>query len=332
MLHLSAWVLPVYALTSGIYGWMTGGKFKNTTFIYSVSGYAISFLIHPNFPNNIFYSYLNGILVPWYAISGGVLELGAEFFPLTTRDILFRYPAIPAILVFLGITRYLLPVHTVRNTGHWMLASLIFGIFALFSVRNVTHLYPILIIFAALAASDFGSAMKTQEAEIRDRIKSVIIPAAVLVFIAAGWITINYLNLMFVSDTVYSRHFENMANVIRSRIPLGSRIFHSNWSDSQYLIGMAPEYEYYVTLDPIYMYSYNRFLYGEYRDISFGKTKDPYSLLINDFGTYYGYAGKNYFNSLIGQIRGDKRFEIIAEDSLGILFRLIPEKSADAGN
>jgi hypothetical protein len=123
-----------------------------------------------------------------------------------------------------------------------------------------------------------------------------------------------------------------MANVIKSLIPPGSRIFHSNWSDSQYLIGFAPEYEYYVTLDPIYMYSYNKPLYEEYRNISFGRTKDPYTQLINDFGTYYGYAGKNYFTGLIDQIRRDDRFSIITEDSIGVLFRLLPEKAAEGKN
>ena len=106
-------------------------------------------------------------------------------------------------------------------------------------------------------------------------------------------------------------------------VPEKELIFHANWSDSQYLIGLNPKDDYFVTLDPVYMYNKNPELYKIYRDVSFGRTMNPYAVLKDTFKVKYGYAGKNYFNSLIEQIRKDSHFTILAEDQFGVIFKLI---------
>ena len=70
------------------------------------------------------------------------------------------------------------------------------------------------------------------------------------------------------------------------------------------------------------MYNKNPELYKIYRDVSFGNTPDPYTVLKNTFNVKYGYAGKNYFNGLVEQIRKDTRLTILAEDGFGIIFKL----------
>ena len=99
-------------------------------------------------------------------------------------------------------------------------------------------------------------------------------------------------------------------------------MFHANWSDSQYFIGLNPDNDYYVTLDPIYMAYYDRKLYNLYRDVAFGRAPDPYDALKNTFRTNYGFAGKNLFGGLIRQVREDRRFTILGENDFGVVFRL----------
>jgi hypothetical protein len=70
------------------------------------------------------------------------------------------------------------------------------------------------------------------------------------------------------------------------------------------------------------MFYYDRQLYNLYRDVAFGRTKDPYDVLKNTLHANYGYAGKNYFGGLIEQIRQDSRFKMMGEDSLGVVFKL----------
>jgi len=71
------------------------------------------------------------------------------------------------------------------------------------------------------------------------------------------------------------------------------------------------------------MYKYDPELYKLYRDVSFGRTSDPYPVLKERFKVKYGYIGKNYFSALINQIRADPRFTILAEDNFGVIFRII---------
>ncbi|MBU1148316.1 MAG: hypothetical protein KKD11_08185, partial [Candidatus Omnitrophica bacterium] len=91
---------------------------------------------------------------------------------------------------------------------------------------------------------------------------------------------------------------------------------------SQYFIGLNPDNDYFVTLDPVYMYKWNPELYKLYRDVSFGNTDNPYAILKNKFKVKYGYVGKNYFSGLIEQIKADSRFTILTEDNFGIIFTL----------
>jgi hypothetical protein len=331
MVHLSAWILPVYTIIYSIYLWITGEDKKDqkiNIILPAVSGYIVSFFLHPNFPNNIFYTFINGILVPWYATRGGVLELGAEFFPINTQDILFRYPFIFPIFGSVIFINLVYP-YKVRNvTRGWGIAVLLLSIFAIISLRNITHLYPILIIFTGLYFTDAIAMLKNLSPVFNDRIKSIAIPMFIISLIFGVYKTVGTIKMYLYSDSVYAYHFSQMANVFTKYIPPGSRIFHSNWSDSQYFIGMAPQYEYYVTFDPVYMYSYNQNLYTLYRQLSFGQTQDPYVVLKDNFQTEYGYVGKNYFSALINQIRLDQRFTILAEDELGLVFSM-PQKPTE---
>lgn len=320
MTHLSAWVLPVYAVMYAVYGWISSGKLPYKVVLASVGGYALSFLLHPNFPNNVFYAYINGILVPWYAITGGVLELGAEFFPITTRDLATRYPAyilggasVPLVLPYLRNSHR-------REIAGWGTATVIFALFGMVSQRNLTHLYPVAVIFLMIVAESSAKSMKEAPKLMADRLRSVLVPVLLAGLAVCGYLTLSIVRIMLLSDAYWSDHYTRVARYMEKSIPNGNRIFHTNWSDSQYLLGLAPQYEYIETLDPIYMYTYDKPLYELYRRVSFGSEKDPYSALTKSFGTYYGYAGKNYFNAFIEQIRKDSRFTIMAEDELGVVF------------
>ncbi len=322
MVHLSAWVLPGMAIVILLYDWLTLGKGNVRLVGASFLGYVISFFIHPNFSNNIFYTYLNGILVPWYAAKTGVLELGAEFFPLTTQEILHYFPMLVGSIVLLAGLWIIHQAKIRRETVVWTIAVVLFSVLGFVSRRNLTHLYPIFIVWLTLIVDDWLVGWKSLEASIRHRVSLVVSMLAMGLLAYSFWQMTVELTRMLTSDRIYAEHFLNVANYLSVQVPKGSRIFHSNWSDSQYLIGLAPDFEYFVTLDPIYMYNWNPSLYALYRQVAFGQHPDPYAVLTNTFGVHNGYVGKNYFGGFIDQIRKDKRFTIIFEDELGIVFSL----------
>lgn len=322
MAHLSAWTLPLLAFVFTLHDWVASGKRNATLLGASAGGWLLSFLIHPNFPNNLFYFYLNGILVPWYAAKTGVLELGAEFFPLNTQELLRAFP----VLVLGGMVLFWLRLTAQgklsRETTLWGISIGLFLPLGLIAKRNLTHLYPIAIIFFGLGIVETLREQRRRDQAFFDRALCQACIAGVLFGVYSMWQTVTGLSHSLLSEKIYSEHFSLVAALLNAKAPKGTRIFHSNWSDSQYLIGMAPDYEYFMTLDPIYMYSYNKDLYALYRQVSFGQVNDPYRTLKDTFGVTYGYAGKNYFKALIEQIRRDSRFSIEGEDQLGIVFSL----------
>lgn len=274
--------------------------------MFVIIGWLLSFLIHPNFPHNLYYFYLNGILVPLYAAKTGILELGAEFFPLNTQQLMQYFPLlIPGLLS--GI--YLWVNKTILSKQLFIIWS-VYLFLGLVARKNLTLGYPFFLLWLASVLKD----------------KSLTLVGFLIIFliIGSGSIsTYNNLQQSLLSESIYNSHFEQVANWLKLNVPAGETVFHTNWSDSQYLIGMDPLHDFIVTLDPIYMYSWNSDLYKKYREISFGNSKNPYEDIKKYFGANYGYAGKNYFGGLINQIRGDKiHFAILAEDYLGVIFRL----------
>lgn len=317
MTHLSAYMLVIFAIATAFTNLIQNQKFQWQGTAATLIGWSLSFLIHPNFPNNIFYFYLNGILVPLYAVKTGVLELGAEFFPINTQQLLQYFPIVifgTLYSLFLALNPKVFSRKTILLFSFWA----IYFLLGLISRKNLTLGYPIFVLWLTSFLSDYFAQIRSKENYLH--ILSLLFAAIVLLY--SGFQTVIHLRNSLKAETFFNDHYERVAAWMTQNIPVGQTIFHSNWSDSQYFIGLAPQYNYFVTLDPIYMYNWNQNLYLKYRDISFGRTSDPYSELKNTFKITYGYVGKNYFSALASQIRASSKFEILAEDNLGLVFKL----------
>jgi hypothetical protein len=285
-------------------------------------GLAAGFLTHPNFPNNVLVFYLNGILVPVFALKWG-LELGAEFFPINTRDYALGYPFILIGAIFIMALSGLQVKKLRTQTQIWMAIAGFFFVFSFFSQRYLLHAYPVLLVAVASYVSDWWQSKERCVWLRKNKIalRLTIVAIAVL-FGMAGYHTYKELNERILSEKIYNQHYETVGRWMEKTVPPGEVIFHANWSDSQFFIGLNPKDDYFVTLDPIYMYYWNPRLYNVYRDIAFGRHPDPYLALSKIFKVRYGYAGKIYFSALIEQVRADSRFEVLGEDGLGFVFRL----------
>lgn len=322
--HISSPFLFIFSLVCESIRFISRKEFAWKNIAAVLLGLLTGFLIHPNFPNNFLIFYLNGILVPIFALKWG-LELGAEFFPLDTREFVLGYPFI-IIALFLLIALGASDKNKIKfATRVWLAIAGIFFLFSFFSQRYIVHCYPVLLIAAAAYISDWWqSANRLVGLRKNKALKICALSGLIVSFAFIGFSTFNRFKELALAQLIYNRHYEAVANWMSQNIPAGETVFHSNWSDSQYFIGLNPQNDYFVTLDPIFMYYWNPKKYSLYRDIAFGRSSDPYTLLKDEFDTRYGYVGKNYFSGLINQIRIDKRFEVMAEDGLGLIFRLKP--------
>lgn len=319
MTHLSAYMLPLFSLILFIS--QISSIPTKSIFISTLLGWLSSFILHPNFPNNIYYFYLNGIIVPLLAAKTGVLELAAEFFPLSTRESIQYFP-----ILFIGIVYSLLHLQLTRNSANeyklhtrqfsLLIVWVIFFGLALISRKNysLAHVTFLLWLATVIHLNPLGK-------HIREKYLLIIITLAGVT--PAGIIQTSYVTSRFMkSNSIYNSQQEWAASQITRLVPTGETVFHANWSDSQFLIGLSPNYSYFVTLDPIYMYTWNKDLYQTYRNIAFAHYTKPDQVLKNLFNTSYGYVSKDHFGTFISQIKSSpETFQILSENQLGLIFK-----------
>jgi hypothetical protein len=320
--HVSSPYLLLFALLGEGARFASEREFSAGSMGAVLLGLVAGFFMHPNFPNNLLIFYLNGILVPVFALKWG-LELGAEFFPTDTRDFVLGYPFILIALLLLVGLGASLRQKARTSTQIWLSVTAFFFVFSFFSQRYLAHVYPLMLISLASLLSDWLSAREgLTQAKQNTSLRAAGSIAVIAFFCLLALHTYRGFKQRIVSERIYNGHYEAVGKWMSAYIPPGEVIFHANWSDSQYFIGLNPRDDYFVTLDPVYMYYWNKDLYNLYRETAFGRVPDPYDVLKNTFKVNYGYAGKNYFSGLIAQIRPDPRFEVMAEDGLGLIFRL----------
>ena len=320
--HVSSPLLLLFAFLTETVRFINERQFAWRSILSVSLGLAAGFLAHPNFPNNLLIFYLNGILVPMYALKWG-LELGAEFFPADTREFILGYPVIFLGLIFL-LAQATSPGNRIKiATKIWLCIAGFFFVLSFFSRRYIIHSYPVILIAFASYICDWWQSQERYAAMRQNKVlKIALAAAALLIFLLLGFNSYKRFHSTAISEMVYNRHYEIVGNWMKENIPAGETIFHANWSDSQYFIGLNPKNDYFVTMDPIFMYWWNPQKYKLYRDIAFGRTSDPYTLLKKEFDVRYGYAGKDYFSGLVNQIIADTRFEVLAQNNFGLVFRL----------
>ncbi len=317
--HVSSPYLLLYALLAEGVRFLNEREFNWKSIWATALGLLAGFLLHPNFPNNFLIFYLNGVLVPIFALKWG-LELGAEFFPTDTRQFVLGYPLILIGLLALIILSLNQAKKPKTQTQIWLSLSGLFFVFSFFSQRYLVHAYPLILVALASYFSDCQAHKGlTKQAKPWPAVRMAGI---ILVFVLLGYNAYKDFRQRAASERIYNQHYEAVGKLMAAHLPAGEVVFHANWSDAQFFIGLNPQDDYFVTLDPIYMYWWDPRLYNLYRDIAFGRTGDPYAALKEVFSVRYGYASKNYFSRLISQIRQDARFEVMAEDGFGLIFRL----------
>ncbi|MFC1806777.1 hypothetical protein ACFL0T_00215 [Candidatus Omnitrophota bacterium] len=314
LVHVTGPIIIIYIAIVECVRYKEKGLFNSKTVLAAILGVIVGFLIHPNFPNNLTVFYLNAILVPVHSLTGNKIGIGAEFMPLDTRQVILNYPVVLLGVVFMMYIAFFKSVETRFHTRVFFIVSLPFFIISFVSKRYAWHSYPFMLVAFACLFSDY---LRTYP---RDRLRSNILLMIISIVLILNSVLCFKKHIEF--DSALNKHFEFFGFNMKHAIPKGETVFHSAWSDSQYFIGLNPDNDYMVTLDPIYMHEKDPYLYKIYRDLSFGRVSDPYDILQNVFGLRYGYVNKKWRRLLYDQIRVDSRFEIIFEDRLGAIFKL----------
>lgn len=332
MMHITAPLVIGYSVVVGFWRWLFRENSRFVTWnlkgvMVAFLGVLLGFVLHPNFPNNFFYFYLNGILVPFFAASWGVLELGAEFFPMTTLDYFSKYPVIILGLLFMVLVVLVERPRVKQRTQIMFLLASVFVVMGMMSQRYISHGYPFMILSLGMFVSDWQQSKNFKKFLIKiDKALNLIMITGMVLVLGMVFGSFKKIVVAARGTTIMNGHYESMGKWLEENVPNNELIFHANWSDSQYFIGINPKNDYFVTMDPVYMWHKNQELYKLYRAVSFGQLEDPYIVLRDTFKVNYGYVGKNYFSVLADQVESDERFEVMKEDQFGLIFKLVELK------
>jgi hypothetical protein len=290
---------------------------KNILFV--LIGCAVGCIAHPNFPDNLFLLYLNGLLVPRDLIGGMAAAFSGELGALDTRsaltDNIMLFFAFNLILWILLMSKK----RAGLSTAAWLAASIFYLTLALFSMR---YWYQAnLFIFIALASlmNDVSEGLRTKK--VLSKISILIISCLI---IASPLLNINFRKLtkFMKFSGEHSLRMEKCASWMSANIPAGKTVYHSYYDDSSYFICLNPANSYINTNDPVFMYSRYPREFAIMKDLSMGRISAPWKIFEKIFRVGYGYVRK--IEPLFWQIRSDpEHFKIIYEDSESIVFELI---------
>ncbi len=317
--HISFFTIVIFALICEYIRF----RFKEGFFIRNVYaviiGALLGFLLHPNSPHNAVSIYLNAMLVPFYSSIDSGIRFGREFGPWSTRNAALMNFMAFFILYGSLLGAFIYRIRLKSDTYVWFACSSFYLALSFLSIRYWYITDFLLVIFFASLIKDLIDEGGITPAVPKIRFLLFTLLLAIILFFPKN---MKLFQQAIKRDAVPNIHFKNVAGWMAAHIPAGETVYHALWSDSAYLIGLNPNNNYMVVLDPIYMlYAYPK-LYLVYDNLLQGKVKKPYNFLKKMLKINYGYTDKT--TGIYRQVKEDKKhFSVLYDDGMGIVFKIL---------
>lgn len=224
--------------------------------LFATVGVVLGYILHPYFPNTFVNWYVQNVKVGQFILGErpGHLQLGMEFDPFLTRDLLV-YSFTPLLLWFASILATIaLGVKLTRNGRFLVVLASAFAVLTMVSARFIEIFVPVAVLAAAKVLSELWDSEETVFAKWFDR------------SIVRGGVVVAFGALLFVShrDTRESvldlaRHCSRptvaaASTWTRANLPPGETIIHFEWDEFTGLYHYDPDHYYLVALDPTFGY------------------------------------------------------------------------------
>lgn len=269
-------------------------------------GVLLGWLVHPHFPNNFRFVWIQIVDVLFAAWGGSAehMKLGTELAPRTT-DIWLREHFLLYGLTVIGLlvasrARGLL---TPRFLTVFLITNLWF-IMTCLSHRFVEYWVPMMVWTLAEVYSAAWPSIEAQAKRVLPsrRIRYVAaVPPFVILIAAVVWTQVGTRK-----DIKNLRHFdlEPAALWLKHNVPRHSTIFTCDFDDSPQLFFHDHHHQYLVFLDPNFMYRWNRDTWNDWVAIANGRRQKPAEDILVVFGTRFGVC-TNDFTALRRQLERD---------------------------
>jgi hypothetical protein len=327
--HTAGWVAVAFAAVYAVAGWLVPGRgdrcFLWRPLAWTVGGWLLGQLVHPNLPENFRLLWLQNAVVPFQSAGGGSAALaavaGAELTPPSLGILLEQWPAFLAPALALAILFRYPRLRTRATVTAALLAAafLLAGSLAFQRLLEVGAPLGLLALAAVLvaAAGAVENAPARRVAGPRGA-GSVLWIAILVLFCAALW----------TGDLVRSRGFgstapQEMARWLGENGRPGERVFTAQWGDSAPLLYYAPRLQSLVALDPTFFYVKDPALFTTYVDVALGKNADPVPVIRDRFGAKYVTVWRMpIYGALAARLAHDSRARLVYQDAAYLIWQL----------
>jgi hypothetical protein len=269
----TAWHLPVALVLLAELARMAAGERPDWRPLgLSLAGVGIGVSVHPNFPENLAFFWIQnfGVLVStaWAGLAG--FELGGEFRPLSPAGLL-RYALVPGLLTGIASvagwrTRRSDPLGLVFAT-----ASLGFVLLTLRTQRFIEYLAPLAVLAAAFSLR--GATPRW-------------LPAGALVaaLVWMGSVAMHPFERMLGRRELFP---EPVAASLAQAIPPGTQLFTCDWEFTGEMMLALPERRFLVALDPVFFARRNPHAYRVWFEMVRRPPAEPAGVIRETFGARF---------------------------------------------
>lgn len=303
-------------------------------FTYSIVGMGLGVVLNPYFPNNLYFSWVQGVLV--LRNSSGLQSsmpkiLGGEFLPFPLTELLL-FSTVTVVAFLIGLAGFL----TVRLLGwkmddkvkSYLLISSFFFISTLIWRRFIEYWIPFATLFAAFFLSQLLEKEKVKQFFKKGILMKLV--AGIFLLLAVGLLMIQRIELEEHIKALKTERpfivlptFKSGAAWIKQNIEPGQTVFHPSWNEFSQLYHYDPSHFYIVGLDPSFFYYYDKDLFDLWYRISLGDVSDVYESVRYKFNSKVIFLPKyNNTLKLYDRIQQDGRILKKYEDPYCCIFQL----------
>lgn len=287
----------------------------------TVAAMLVGMLIHPYFPNNFTYLYLQNFYVLWMSAQSKVnLRMGNEFGPMTTRQLLGGNAAVCIAYIsvfFLSLYRPQKVSKTVRSLFFLSLAVILL---TFHTKRFTEYSIPITLMFCGFFFHHYFVDLDLKKYWAEERsITLGWIGAIALLLVSLG--IGSYIGTSQQFKVTGPRH-KGAALFLKKHTQKDEVVFTCDWDDGPELLFFNHKSRYLVFLDPNFMYFWKPKLWVKWDKLAHGRFRTKtYNILKNDFKVRYGVCTREFWQ-LRNQINRDKRIRIVYQDKETYVFKL----------
>jgi len=321
--YVAAFLPQVFAVVRWAYLKSVERRSEGRIVLWGLGAYAAATLLHPYFPKNLTFFYVQNIYVTFLELTQRVnLHLANELTPLDTRQLVGAHLPLLAQMLALAFALMHRRVSLSERTRVTFPIAAILILMTCLSKRFVEYSVPVATLFCAFLYTDLsvGYGKREYARDFGTAGKLVVIFWLICLCVATG-VEASYIRGDF--TRVGPPRFQELARSLAAKAPPGEIVYACDWDEPPELFFYDDQYRYPVMMDPTFMYYWDPKIWGKWSDASNGllSADETRKTLLETFHTRYGVCGAK-FGALRALMGADARFSILAENKNGYVFEV----------